>query len=90
MPQFYLPPGAVLEKTFHLSGPEAFHIAKVLRYREGQSLLLFDGKGGRCEGGMAATIGFLSECEPVIALADDHTRFWPTRLAPRRWLCVAT
>jgi hypothetical protein len=31
---------------------------------------------------MAATIGFPSGCELVIASGDDHTRFWPTRLAP--------
>lgn len=48
-PQFFLPPEAVTDKTFHLTGPEAFHISKVLRYREGQSLILFDGKGGRFE-----------------------------------------
>lgn len=35
---------------FHLKGPEAFHVAKVLRYGPGQSLVLFDGKGGRFEG----------------------------------------
>ncbi len=49
MPQFFLPPDALKEKKFHLEGPEAFHIAKVLRYREGQDLVLFDGKGGRYE-----------------------------------------
>lgn len=50
MPQFFLTPESVAEKTFHLKGPEAFHITKVLRYREGQALALFDGKGGRFEG----------------------------------------
>lgn len=49
MPQFFLSPDSVQDKTFHLKGPEAFHITKVLRYREGQSLVLFDGKGGRYE-----------------------------------------
>lgn len=47
MPQFFLSPESISDKTFHLKGPEAFHITKVLRYREGQSLVLFDGKGGR-------------------------------------------
>lgn len=50
MPQFFLPPGAVKDKAFYLAGPEAFHLAKVLRYREGQSLTLFDGKGERFQG----------------------------------------
>ncbi|MDD5628265.1 MAG: RsmE family RNA methyltransferase [Elusimicrobia bacterium] len=49
MPQFFLPPQALKEKTFRLTGPEAFHITKVLRYQPGQSLVLFDGKGGRFE-----------------------------------------
>lgn len=50
MPQFFLPPEALKEKSFHLSGPEAFHLVKVLRYRQGQELTLFDGKGGRFTG----------------------------------------
>lgn len=50
MPQFFLPEGALTDKKFHLKGPEAFHITKVLRYQAGQSLVLFDGKGGRFEG----------------------------------------
>ena len=49
MPQFFLSPESVTDKKFHLKGPEAFHITKVLRYREGQPLVLFDGKGGRYE-----------------------------------------
>lgn len=49
MPQFFLSPEAVKEKVFQLSGPEAFHITKVLRYREGQELVFFDGQGGRYE-----------------------------------------
>ena len=49
MPQFFLPPNSLQDKTFHLTGPEAFHIIKVLRYQPGQSLVLFDGKGGRFE-----------------------------------------
>jgi hypothetical protein len=30
---------------------------------------------------MAATISVPSECEPVIALDDDYTCFWQTRVA---------
>ena len=50
MPQFFLPPNALKDKTFHLAGPEAFHIVKVLRCQPGQSLVLFDGQGGRFAG----------------------------------------
>lgn len=49
MPQFFLSPEAAQSKSFKLSGPEAFHITKVLRYREGQGLIFFDGQGGRYE-----------------------------------------
>src|SRR5262249_52614767 len=50
VPQFFLPFDSVTGETFRLEGPEAFHLTKVLRYREGQTLTLFDGKGGRFEG----------------------------------------
>ena len=50
MPQFFVAPEDVQKKSFRLTGPEAFHVVKVLRYSNGQSLALFDGKGGRFEG----------------------------------------
>ncbi|HVC08964.1 MAG TPA: RsmE family RNA methyltransferase [Elusimicrobiota bacterium] len=50
MPQFFLPPDAVSGESFVLKGPEAFHVAKVLRCRPGDSLRLFDGRGRRFEG----------------------------------------
>ncbi|MDE2142872.1 MAG: 16S rRNA (uracil(1498)-N(3))-methyltransferase, partial [Elusimicrobia bacterium] len=50
MPQFFVAPEDIQKKSFRLTGPEAFHIVKVLRYGQGQSLALFDGKGGRFEG----------------------------------------
>lgn len=50
MPQFFIAPDDIQKKSFRLVGPEAFHVTKVLRYGLGQSLALFDGKGGRFEG----------------------------------------
>lgn len=50
MPQFFVAPEDIQKKSFRLTGPEAFHVTKVLRYAPGQSLALFDGKGGRFEG----------------------------------------
>ncbi|MFA6317420.1 MAG: RNA methyltransferase PUA domain-containing protein, partial [Elusimicrobiota bacterium] len=49
MPQFFLPPDSAQDGKFHLHGPEAFHISRVLRYREGDPIVLFDGKGTRFE-----------------------------------------
>jgi 16S rRNA (uracil1498-N3)-methyltransferase len=50
MPQFFIAPDDIQKQSFRLTGPEAFHVTKVLRYGLGQSLALFDGKGGRFEG----------------------------------------
>ncbi|MBI3288570.1 MAG: 16S rRNA (uracil(1498)-N(3))-methyltransferase [Elusimicrobia bacterium] len=50
MPHFFISPDDLRGGRFSLSGPEAFHIVKVLRYERGGSLTLFDGKGGRFEG----------------------------------------
>jgi 16S rRNA (uracil1498-N3)-methyltransferase len=50
MPQFFVAPEDVHKKSFRLTGPEAFHVTKVLRYGKGQALELFDGKGGRFSG----------------------------------------
>ncbi len=50
MPQFFVAPEDIQKKAFRLTGPEAFHVTKVLRYAPGQSLALFDGRGGRFEG----------------------------------------
>ncbi|MFI5361709.1 MAG: RsmE family RNA methyltransferase [Elusimicrobiota bacterium] len=50
MPQFFVAPDDIRKKSFRLTGPEAFHVTKVLRYGLGQSLALFDGQGGRFEG----------------------------------------
>ena len=50
MPQFFVAPDDIQKKSFRLTGSEAFHVTKVLRYGLGQSLALFDGRGGRFEG----------------------------------------
>lgn len=51
MPQFFLPFDTPADpKVFELRGPEAFHLVKVLRVQPGQTVSLFDGKGGRFEG----------------------------------------
>lgn len=50
MPQFLIAPEDAAGETFRLTGAEAFHVVKVLRYSKGQTLDLFDGKGGRFEG----------------------------------------
>ncbi len=50
MPQFLVAPEDVGQGKFALKGPEAFHVAKVMRLGAGATLDLFDGKGGRFKG----------------------------------------
>jgi 16S rRNA (uracil1498-N3)-methyltransferase len=50
VPQFLLPLEKIEGNTFVLSGPEAFHVTRVLRMKEGQTIELFDGRGGRYNG----------------------------------------
>ena len=50
MPQFLVAPEDVGQGGFALKGPEAFHVAKVMRLGAGAVLDLFDGKGGRFKG----------------------------------------
>ncbi len=50
MPQFLVEPDDVSRGGFVLKGPEAFHVAKVLRLGVGAELDLFDGKGGKFKG----------------------------------------
>lgn len=44
---FYVPASQVHEETLELTGQEFRHAAKVLRYREGDRLVVVDGAGGR-------------------------------------------
>lgn len=50
MPQFLVSPEEIEGSRFLLQGPEAFHLTRVLRYKEGQTVEVFDGKGGRYSG----------------------------------------
>lgn len=47
---FYAPPDQILENRLKLSGREARHAAKVLRYRRGDKITVVDGMGGWYEG----------------------------------------
>jgi 16S rRNA (uracil1498-N3)-methyltransferase len=50
VPQFLIAPEDAQRKVFSLTGAEAFHVVKVLRYERGSAIELFDGKGGRFDG----------------------------------------
>ena len=50
MPQFVLKLEDIDGKRFTLRGPEAFHVTRVLRRKEGSEIELFDGKGGKYTG----------------------------------------
>ena len=50
MPQFVLKLEDIDGERFTLRGPEAFHVTRVLRRKEGSEIELFDGKGGKYTG----------------------------------------
>jgi 16S rRNA (uracil1498-N3)-methyltransferase len=50
MPQFMLKLEDIDGQHFVLKGPEAFHVTRVLRRKEGSEIELFDGKGGKYTG----------------------------------------
>ncbi|HAH08201.1 MAG TPA: hypothetical protein DCM05_17025 [Elusimicrobia bacterium] len=56
MPQFLVAPEDLSPERFVLRGPEAFHVSKVMRCREGEAIEVFDGKGGRYSG-VIETVG---------------------------------
>ena len=65
MPQFFVAPEDVRKQSFRLTGPEAFHVVKVLRY----------GKGGRFEGVIEAVHEDGSVTGPLTAtLKSDDVR----------------
>lgn len=47
---FYAPPEQVTENAIELTGQEAVHASKALRYRQGDAITVVDGKGGWYEG----------------------------------------
>lgn len=74
MPQFFLPLDSVQEEKFQLSGPEAFHIVKVLRAKPGEKLSLFDGKGGKFEGVIEAINPDGSVSGKILATLEKGTQ----------------
>lgn len=50
MPQFLIKPEDIAGDRFSLTGPEAFHVTRVLRRKVGDAVELFDGRGGRFNG----------------------------------------
>jgi 16S rRNA (uracil1498-N3)-methyltransferase len=92
MPQFFLPPKSFKDKSFLLEGPEAYHIVKVLRYREGEALEFFDGLGGRYKGKIThvhpdgGVEGAITEVmiKPHAA-AQARLELYPALLKSSRW-----
>lgn len=80
MPHFFLPADAIEGDTFHLEGPEAFHISKVLRMREGQPLAMFDGKGTRYEAVIKAVHPDGSVAGAITSTVKDDVAHAPARL----------
>ncbi len=50
---FYTPPEHIQGEQLELTGREAHHAGKVMRYREGDEITVVDGRGGRYRGKVA-------------------------------------
>lgn len=57
MPRFYIPPEKWDAAHWELEGDEAKHGIKVLRLREGDSCILFDGRGNACQAAISTISG---------------------------------
>ena len=73
MPHFFVPPKAIRNNRFHISGQEAKHIATVLRKKVGEKIALFDG-GGKSFTGLLEAVsskeirGSILESRPAPAM----------------------
>lgn len=74
MPQFFLPKEARRGERFLIEGPEAYHILRVLRFKAGDALTLFDGEGGRFTGVIDAVHDDKSLGGPLKALPPAPRR----------------
>ncbi|MGK7371384.1 MAG: RsmE family RNA methyltransferase [Candidatus Halalkalibacterium sp. M3_1C_030] len=54
---FYAPPSRIYSSHIELTGQEAKHASKVLRYKEGDPITIVDGEGGRYECKIVQTTG---------------------------------
>ncbi|MBI4345639.1 MAG: 16S rRNA (uracil(1498)-N(3))-methyltransferase [Elusimicrobia bacterium] len=99
MPQFLLKREALVESKdkaswkgakFRLTGSDAFHIAKVLRHRAGDSVELFDGHGGHFSATLSqvaadAVEGVIVEERPAPPAAKVRLHLYPGLLKATAW-----
>jgi len=93
MPQFLLSLDDIAGERFCLRGPEAFHVTRVLRKKEGDEVELFDGKGGRYTGvietvhGDGSVEGAISKTEkaPKAGLLVDLHLYLGVLKKPSHW-----
>jgi 16S rRNA (uracil1498-N3)-methyltransferase len=90
--RFYVPPSAISDNSFHLSGSEAHHAIHVLRKKVGDEIDLFDGKDASFRGKIEridgdAIFGAVIAEAPAIALPIRITLFQAlSRSAKWEWL----
>lgn len=66
---FYAPPGQIYESHLELSGQEAKHASKVLRYQTGDAITVVDGRGGWYEG----IVGQITKNSMLVSINDSKT-----------------
>ena len=65
---FYAPPSQITESVIELTGQEAIHATKALRYSQGDAITVVDGVGGWYEG----EVSFIAK--ETVQIAVQHTR----------------
>jgi len=63
MSRFYVPPENVKNNLIHVTGPEAHHIKDVMRLKESDSVVVFDGTGREYT-------GFIKETQPKKVIVE--------------------
>ncbi len=74
MPRFYLPPSEWTEAPV-LQGPEAQHLAQVLRIQEGQWITVFDGIGSQAEAKVLSVTK--SKVDLMLEIAESQDPIYP-------------
>ena len=68
--RIFLPPEQITDGTAHITGPDHLHLARVLRAREGQSVIVLDGRGNAFRAvlvtiGKSESVARIEEAVPV-------------------------
>jgi len=79
--RFYIYPDSIIDNNITITKPEYHHIVDVLRYKTGQDIILFDGKGSEYQGRIKTIDKNRNKVEVSIGNAYKETNGQPLILA---------